>query len=158
VYKQLISLTLVRAWVAFVIIGVLAGIAVLALDGDDPLRSDDPYVAGFACGVFAAVMALVFTVAERVCKSRWSASAWYFALLGLWCLFLFWCAWEFAGTEGAKAYPYVAGGSVIIGVISWPLFFWRRLPLAVVLAASLIGLIAFAMFAIVVVRRAAPHL
>ena len=103
-YRHFISLALVRAWVAFVIIAVLAGVA-FTIDGDDPLRSDDPYVLGYACGVFAAAMALVYTAAERMCKSRRSASACYFALLGLWCLFLFGALGSWHQLRGPPSIP-----------------------------------------------------
>ncbi|MEX0715072.1 MAG: hypothetical protein WD066_00725 [Planctomycetaceae bacterium] len=153
-FRTLIVASLRRAWLGFTATFILGGAAFILIDGDDPLRSDDPYVVGFATGAFAAVMGVAYSIAESVCGNRWRTSLAYFALVGAWTVFFI--AATARANEGAEMGRFLAIAHASSAVVCWPLFAFR-LPKAAVAAISVAGAAALAMYAIVAARMALDH-
>ena len=153
-YRVLLASVFVRGWIAFVLVALLGGGAWIVLDGDNPLESDDPYIAGFASGLFAALAALVYTLLEKLCAGRKTASALYTGLLLAWCAFLLALERVFSGLEGAALYPYVSAASLLSGLFACVTFQWRP-HWRTVAILSIVGAAMFVMYGVAVSRMAA---
>ena len=153
-FRQLIKTGLLRSWLGFCAVTFLAWAGFLVIDRDNPLRSDDPYVAGFLCGGFAAAMGVVYSLVEKACASRVCVSIVYFAMLASWSMLL--VALSAQAPEGAEIGRFVAVAHLLSGAISWPLFAFR-IPRSMVKFISGTGLVVFAMYCVVALRMAAIH-
>lgn len=144
-----------RAWLAFSALGSLGFAAFLYMDGDHPLQSDDPYIAGFTFGGIAAGLAIVYTVAETIAKRvgrMQIRDVGYAAPLAAWILLLW--AGSCAGGEGAEIGAYAAVASLIIGVLTYPLCRFR-MPQALTVIVACLGVVLVAMYCVVYHRMAA---
>jgi hypothetical protein len=153
-FRRLLSVVLVRGWLAFVVVACLGGGVAIVLDGDNPLQSDDPYLVGFICGLFAGAAALVYTLVEKHCSSRGTALALYASLLLAWCAFLLALGRVFDGLEGAAFYPYASAASLLSGLFAWITFQWRPHWRSVAILSTL-GAAMFVMYGIAISRMAA---
>lgn len=68
------------------------------VDGDHPLRSDDPYLVGLLFGGLAAFLSATIALADFWFEKRRGKSVAYLIVCGLWCSF--WTAAEFTANEG----------------------------------------------------------
>ena len=150
-WMRTLALGLLRAWLAFVIIATPIAIVAAALDGDNLLKSDDPYVLGFALGSIAAAMAGIYTVAERIRRNRAWIAGCYFAVLTVWCAFLLAGSMLGSESEGAEILLYAAGASMFVGIAVWPLF-PRRASRKGVVVLSVAGLGMFALYGVTVLH------
>jgi hypothetical protein len=57
-----VPVALLRTWLAFSVTAFVAALVFSLLDGDNLLRSDDPYLAGGFAAVFCAGFSLLFGV------------------------------------------------------------------------------------------------
>jgi hypothetical protein len=55
-----------RAWIAFSLTSFAMAVGSLIIDYDNPLRSDDPYLAGGIAGLFASVFASLLAMAQEL--------------------------------------------------------------------------------------------
>jgi hypothetical protein len=143
---------LLRAWLAFSALAIIGASTFLIIDRDDPLRSDDPYLAGIFLGIVAACATAVYSVAEKIGQHfgrEGLRDRVYVGALTAWCLFWWLCS--FAGGNGIGAiYSAVSLGS---GSLTWPLCRFA-LPGTVVAAISCGGALLLAMYCVVAVRMA----
>ena len=153
-FRQFVRTSLLRCWLGFSALTVLGWAAFLVIDGDNPLRSDDPYLVGLICGVFAAVMGLLYSLLEKACTSRTLSTTCYLAILCLWA-FLF-ITLSAQAPEGADIARFIAIAQLLSGVISWPLFAFK-IPHGVIALLSGTGLAVLVMYGVVVVRMASMH-
>jgi len=117
---------------------------------ESPL-SDDSYIMGFVCGVFAAAMGVVYTAAEKMFESRRGATMCYATVLVTWTLLLI--ALSMQGDEGAGVAELIAIGHSVSGVLSWFLFAFR-VPRSIAAVISVCNLVFVAMYVVVVMRMA----
>jgi hypothetical protein len=140
---------LLRSGAGFGLAGAAGFALYLLLDGDNPLRSDDPYLVGFLLGAVGAASAAIYTLFETFVRRPIIVDFVHFGLLGLWALMLL--VSELFVIEG-QGYPtYFAAGSVFAGTIAWPPCRFR-IPTWFAVGASLLG-IAMAVTYFVVASR-----
>ncbi len=141
-----------RAWLAFCVVAIIGFTLFLFVDGDDPLRSDDPYLVGFTVGIAASCLAVIYTalegIARRIGHIRLGRSA-YALLLAAWCLSL-WAA-SFAGGEAADVLAYAASASLVVGLVTFLLCRFDA-PRVLTIAMSCFGILLLAMYCVVSVR------
>ncbi|MGC3966229.1 MAG: hypothetical protein QM775_02295 [Pirellulales bacterium] len=137
---------LLRAWIGFVVTAWLGLAAMWYFDGDNLLRSDDSYIAGFFCGAFAAAAAVVYTLLERLTSSRLKASLSYFALVAAWCASLILLTMN--APEARELGPLGAVVHGVTGFVAW-LCFLRTPHRGVLLVASFFGLLFIGLYAYV---------
>ena len=147
--RRLVTASLLRSWLGFSAVTVLAWAAFLDIDRDNPLRSDDPYIVGFFCGGFAAAMGIVYSIAEKACATRVRASILYAAVVVLWTMLF--VALSAQAKEGAELGRFLAFAHLVSGIVSWPLFAYR-IPRSMVAAISAGGLAILIMYGIVAVH------
>jgi hypothetical protein len=107
---------LIRSWLIFVITAIIAGIAIMIAEGDNPLDSDDPYLAGFLIGGTAAAVMFLSTLFGGT--SNRAANYWFSAILLLWCAFLLIVEMLNDG-EGDGITGMIAAASFVIGSVGW---------------------------------------
>jgi hypothetical protein len=154
-FVRFFGTALLRAVVAFSALAVHWAIVFVFIDGDNPLRSDDPYLVGFVCGAIAAVAATVYTIAEDVGKlthHRIHRDLLYAGTVTGWCLSL-WTVWAATRPrgEGSELLRYLALASLVTGLLVWPLCRFR-LPIALIAAIVLAGVLLVMMYFLVVTR------
>lgn len=71
-----------RIWIAFSISSFSLTVVFSILEGDNPLRSDDPYIAGFIAGVTTAFSSMCWVVADWLNASRFRQHVAYIGPLG----------------------------------------------------------------------------
>lgn len=149
--ESFLILSLRRVWVAFAGLTVFGFAASYGIEVENPLRSDDPYVIGFACGTLAAGMSVVYSIAEKLCGGRWWATLCYGVAVCLWSAFL--VAMTANSNEGKQVGQLIAVASLVVGAIGWPLFAFHipRQPAKMLTVGALIAL---GMYAVVAVRMA----
>ncbi|MDZ4818467.1 MAG: hypothetical protein SGJ20_05780 [Planctomycetota bacterium] len=108
---------LTSAWVCFGLVGSAFGIFAGVYDGDNFLKSDDPYIAGFAIGVVAAGMAALYVLVHRLAKESWQAKLIYLVGLAVWCGGLWY--WSTIPGEGSGIVELASVVSAISGVAVW---------------------------------------
>jgi hypothetical protein len=147
--------TAFRAWLAFAAWMFLGWSIGILLDGDNPLRSDDPYCIGLIFGVVAACMAGAYGLVELFKLSQKKTSDFYLFLLGIWCIFLFTMSWiPRVGGEAQVAEElllHFTAASAIIGVSVWPLCI-KKLPRFCAGGISAVGITLLAMYGFVMLR------
>lgn len=146
-----LALGLLRAWLAFVASSLFIGLLVIAWDGDNPLRSSELYFIGFAGGVVGAAMAVIYTIAEKICRHLAWTTGCYFAALITWCIFLGVVALRASG-EGAWGAKLFAVVSLLAGIVAWPLFL-RPPSRMTVFIISVVGLGMFALYGVSVFHK-----
>ena len=87
-----------RTWLAFCGAAILSGTAMCLVDGDHPLRSDDPYLVGMLFGGLAAFLAAVSAIAEIWLGEGRRNHIALLIVCALWCCC--WTATEFFAIEG----------------------------------------------------------
>ena len=155
-WAQVVGSGLRRASLAFVVVAYVFGSLFVGVDGDDPLRSDDPYIVGFFCGAVASAMALLYTFVERFVANRDTVSAICFGILSAWCGSLLIARFVDPYGEGAGHLLFFAIASFHSGVIGWLLSRWR-VPnrLAWVIGAA--GIVMACLYITVAVRMTLAH-
>lgn len=140
-----IWLAATRSWLAFCLMSFLFALVFLLIDGDNPLRSDDPYVVGFFFGCIGACLALLYSMVELIKKGGWFKDAVYFVCCGLWTVFLLLAGRN--AIEGRWLINYIMLGSLIAAAVEWPLLRFRAprvlYAIASIACAVLIGLYMF---------------
>lgn len=108
-----------RAWLAFCLLSFLFALAFLLLDGDNPLRSDDPYIVGFLFGSIGACHTLVYSAAEWLKQGKRFKHVIWLLALALWCALL--CLTWWSAAEGRGIILHILMGSLIVAAVEWPL-------------------------------------
>lgn len=152
--RNFVVASLFRSWLGFSALTILGWLMFLAMDRDNPFHSDDPYLVGFLCGGFAAVMGFVYSIAEKLFATRLRTSLCYGAIVGLWAGLLF--AGSNNSHEGAELFAFFAVVSLIAGAISWPLFAFR-VPRSFVIVLTVSAVALLAMYGIVALRLASRY-
>lgn len=152
--KQLTVASLLRLWFVFSFVFVLGILAGMALDGDNPLVSDDPYIEGFVMCIPALGLAFIYCLADSFRRlARWKH--WIVAsVLTIWCL-TFGLGELVVNGEGDGILLAIAIGSLVAGVVAWLLCVlrvptWMR---AVVSAAGATSLLAYGCVAVRLMAR-----
>ena len=137
-----------RAWLAFCLLSFLFALAFLLIDGNNPLRSDDPYIVGFLFGSIGACHTLVYSAAELIKKDGYFKDVIWLVACGLWCALLYLTWWS--AVEGRGIILYILVGSLIVAAVEWPLLRFG-VPRVVFVATSIIGaaLIVLCLFVVV---------
>jgi len=153
-FGHFLGISVLRAWLAFSALGVLGFVFFWFMDRDNPLRSDDPYVVGFAFGIVAACCAIVYTVTERIAqrvgRTQLRDSV-YAILLAAWCLLLW--AGSRGGGEGSGVLAFSAAASLVIGLLTYPLCRYKS-PRVLVTIMSCTAVLLLAMYCVVCIRMA----
>jgi hypothetical protein len=118
------KLCLKYAWLAFSFTSLILGLWAAYADGDNLLHSDDPYIAGFAAGSFAAIVACIDTLLQAWLKPNRLANIVFCGILFVWCGFLI--ILSSLGGEGSGYVTFAAGLSAGLGLFVWTL---SRLPI-----------------------------
>ena len=126
-----------RVWSAFAITAVVIGLFDAWWGHDHLLRSDDPYLVGFACGVLAAGMGLAYSIADWLVQKPLVACAWCYASLAGWVAFLLILSLE--GGEGGPYLELIAEVSAVTGILITPVLV--RPPGKWVIAAASVAVI-----------------
>jgi hypothetical protein len=108
-----------KAWLVFSLTAVVGAVLFIFLDGDNPLRSDDPYIAGNLFGGVAAVLAVFHVLVWESTGKRRVAHVASAVLLSLWCGFLF--VSSLTPSEGSGILKYLSVTSLAAGMLAWPL-------------------------------------
>ena len=144
--KQLVMTALRRAWLAMCTLGTVGFLWFWIVDGDNPLRSDDPYLVGLIFGMFAACLAIIYTATEsigrRVGWRRFQDFA-YPIVLAAWCLFL----WgnSLRGGEAAAVLSVACVASLIVGALTYPVCRFD-VPRRLAVTVSCIAVVLLAMY------------
>jgi hypothetical protein len=141
----LLHLAIIRAWCAFSLLSFLFGCWFLLMDGDNLLRSDDPYVVGFLLGGVAAVLTIVYSLAEAVRPGGCFKEVVWLAACSLWCAVLFFAWRSCEGGEGAEIALFVLAGSAITAAVEWPSLRFR-LPRMAIAVTSTMSLVMIALY------------
>jgi hypothetical protein len=147
--RVFLRLAIIRAWCAFSLLSFLFGCWFLLMDGDNLLRSDDPYLVGFLFGGVAAVLAIIYSLAEAVRPGGCFKDVVWLVACSLWCaaLFLTWCSCN--GGEGGEIALLVLTGSAITAAVEWPLLRFR-LPRRAIAVVSTVGVSMISLYLYVV--------
>jgi hypothetical protein len=140
---------LLRSAAVFGVVGLAGFLMYFAVDGDDPARSDDPYLVGMMLGFVAAAAAAFYTMLEVFVRRRVVVDLLYFGLLGLWAVFVAASTWF--SLEGQEMGLYVAGASLIAGTLGWP-FCRFRIPRTLAILATAGGVVMVAAYVVVALR------
>ena len=124
------------------------------MDGDNPLRSDDSYLAGFFAGMVAAIFALLYSTIEKIPKIASLKELFYGLFLFIWCLFFSTISPN--NSEIAGITTFIAICSLVVGIAVWILC-KLRLPRWLMLLVSSTGVLLLIMYAIVCFRMAQRH-
>lgn len=152
-WKHIVLRAFGRAWFAGSAVALPAFVFFAFMDGDNPLYSDDPYIAGLLCGMVAAIFAVLYSIIERIPKiARYK---------GFFCgmLLLIWCSIFFIGdlmtpnSECPGVGILIATFSFISGVAAWILC-KLRLPRWFILLVSSGGVLLLIMYGVVCFRMA----
>jgi hypothetical protein len=107
---------LLRSWLIFVIVSLIAGVAMLIADGDHPLESDDPYLVGFLISGIAAAIMFVSSLSGG--PANRTANLWFFGILAAWFVALV-VAEALNDGEGDGLMAMMAVASLIMGTAGW---------------------------------------
>jgi hypothetical protein len=149
-----IATSMWRAWLGFAGLTVFGFVASYAMEVENPLRSDDPYLMGFLMGGIAAGMSVVYSIAEKVVGNRWWSSLCYGAAVCLWAVFV--VATSANSPEGEDIGKLIAIASLVIGALGWPLYAFC-VPRGLAVSLTVGALIALVMYVVVAVRMAMRH-
>lgn len=151
-WMNIVQAALGRAWLAASAVAVLGGAAFIAIDHDNPLDSDDPYVIGLFLGCVAGALAALYSIAERIPAFARHKDLCSGAALLVWCSF--WFLTDLWDGE-APGYGRIIGlGSFLAGATAWVLC--RARPTRrVALVISSGGVLFLVMYGVVCVRMAA---
>jgi len=145
---------LLRSWLIFVIVSLIAGVAMLIADGDHPLESDDPYLVGFLIGGIAAAIMFVSSLSGG--PANRTANYWFFGILAAWCVALL-VAEAMNDGEGDGLMAMMAVASLIMGAAGWYLvgiIAKIRYPRSAVLIVTCLGITMLALYGSVYYRHA----
>ena len=65
---RVIGNLVLRGWLVFSVLAAIGFVLWLIMDRDDPLHSDDPYLAGLFVGIVGACLSSVYTVMESIAQ------------------------------------------------------------------------------------------
>jgi len=143
-----------RAYVAFSLVAVGAGLAAAWAGSDHLLHSDDPYLVGFFLGGVAATLTAIYLGLKNFpapSASKHGAEIIYFGGLLLWAAF--WLAVDYNAVEGKGIGMLIAIASAAIGIVVWPLCRFQ-LPKAAARAIGLLGAAFISCYAYVAIQMA----
>jgi len=148
--RQLVVVIFLRLWLVFSFVLVLGVLTSTVLVGENPLQSDNPHIPGFLFGSIATGLAFIYSIADSFRRlgrlKHWITAA----ALAVWCLALA-VGESFTDGEADGWLMLTAVGSLVAGVVAWPLFV-LRLPTWIRVAISGAGVVSVLAYGQVVMR------
>lgn len=130
-----IGASALRVWIAFSVSSFVVATAFSILDGDNPLRSDDPYIPGFLAAMFTSSFSLCWVAADWLGSSVSKQHFAYFVPLVLLVgLLLIW-DFVFPPIEGQGLPTFLAIAVSVGGVAAYPFHFLKLVRASVILAS-----------------------
>jgi hypothetical protein len=112
-----------RSAAVFGWIGATGLAATAIVLGENPFRTEGPILIGLMCGGLAAFAAAFYTMFETFARRAVIVDFIYFELLTFWSLTVW--IWALVMPDGKGLGPFVAGGSMAVAVLAWPLCRFR---------------------------------
>ena len=131
-----------RVWIAFSVSSFVVAVAACILDGDNPMRSDDPYLVGFIVATCTALFSLCWGIAICIGVSESKQCVVYFMPLVLLVGLLLISDFAFTPIEGRGLPTFFAIAITLGAIVVYPLHALKLNKVSVT-CASIPGILCF---------------